>query len=327
MKRYEVLPKSVTHKSDNSYLIDFGQEIIGTIALNVNSGNNASIILEYGEELDVFGNVKFRLNTGNVYQETWGLKQGSQQVSGIGMKTFRYVTIRNLPVAINTDHVRGLTIRQTFEDGESSFTSSNMVLNDLYNMAKYTCKITNQDVYVDTQSRERKPYEGDALITAMNSYGFSAASTSALYSANYLLENTTWPAEYSLYNIILVYENYMYTGDTRNLEMAYQKLKNKTMEKYYNASVGLVGNVINPVLQGQKIMVDWPESELDGYKKQESYYNTVLNAVCVGGYESMAEIANVLGYSEDATYYKNLAETIRNNMITKLYNNNFSESH
>lgn len=325
MKRYKVVPQSVTKKSDGSYLVDLGKEIVGSIALHVDSDVSTRITLEYGEELGEDGNAKYQMNTGNVYQEFWTLKAGEQQISGIGMKAFRYVTIRNLPFEIDTENVTGLSIRQEFDEGASSFSSSNQVLNDLYEMAKYTCKVTLQDVYVDTQSRERCPYEGDALITAMNNYSFSAASSSAAYSAEYLLDNTTWPAEYSLYNIILVYENYMHTGDIRKLETCYQNLKEKTLEQYYDASMGLMTEITSPTVEGQKIMVDWPASERDGYQVEDAYYNTVFNAVCVGGYESMALIAQVLDYMEESAYYQGLADSIRGNMIEKLYNSDTGE--
>ncbi|MDY5986047.1 MAG: family 78 glycoside hydrolase catalytic domain [Lachnoclostridium sp.] len=324
MKRYPVTPQSVEKQADGSWLVDFGSEIVGGIELNISSGGGA-ITLEYGEELDESGNAKYKLSTGNVYQETWTLRSGWQKVSGIGMKTFRYVTVRNCADNIGTDNIMGLTIRQEFEDEASSFSSSNNLLNELYNMMKYTSKITAQDLYVDTQNRERNPYEGDALITAMNSYSFSEASPSAKFTAEYLLDNTTWPAEYSLYNIMLIYENYMYTGDMRNLEQSYQKLKEKSLEEYFDSSVGLMGDITSPRVSNQKIMVDWPSTETDGYNKEESYYNTVFNAVCAGGYADMASIAEALGHTEESEYYKGLSDTIRQNMIKKLYNSETGE--
>lgn len=324
MKHYEVKPTSVTNVGNGIYLVDMGKEIVGSLKLNL-SGNKETITLEYGEELQEDGSVKYKLNTGNQYQEKWVLKTGNQSVVGIGMKTYRYVMIRGCRTRIGVDNVRGLQLRQEFDDEASGFSSSNGTLNDVYELSKYTSKISNQDVYVDTQSRERRPYEGDALIGAMTSYSYSATSTLAGYSAKYLLLHTTWPAEYSLYNIMLVYENYMYTGDRRELATEYQLLKNKTLEQYYDSNMGLMKEVSGSNIAGQKIMVDWPTSEREGYETDKAYYNTVFNAVCVGGYEDMAKIADALGYTGEAGYYRGLANTIRNNMIQKLYNANTGE--
>ena len=318
MKRYEVQPASVTAVGNGTYLVDMGKEIVGSLKLALNAGKGM-ITLEYGEELQQDGSVKYKMNTGNQYQEKWTLRAGTQSASGIGMKTFRYVMIRGCSASLGVDNVRGLELRQAFDDDASSFSSSNSTLNDVYEFSKHTSKVTNQDLYVDTQNRERGAYEGDALITAMTSYSYSASSTLAGYSAKYLLTHTTWPAEYSLYNIMMVYENYMYTGDKRELESNYQLLKQKTLEQYYDPSVGLMKKVSGSNVKDQQIMVDWPASERDGYEISKSYYNTVFNAVCVGGYEDMAKIALALGYAGEAEHYQGLADTIRANMIQKLY--------
>lgn len=319
VKRYMVEAQSVNRKADGSYLVDLGEEIVGSIELS-GTLQGSTITLEYGEQLDTAGNAKYRMNTGNCYQEQWRLKSGNQRISGIGMKTFRYVTIRNYRGNLSLNNVKGLAIRQEFGEDSSSFVSSNDYLNRLYSMMKYTSKMTTQDLYVDTQNRERRAYEGDALITAMTSYSFSAASPAAKFSAEYLLDNTTWPAEYSHYNIMLIYENYMYTGDIRDLEKSYQKLKGKTLEQHFDSSMGLMKEIAGADVAGQRIMVDWPASETDNYNITDSYYNTVFNAVCVGGYESMAKIAEELGYEGDRNYYQGLSDTIRSNMISKLYN-------
>lgn len=319
MKRYEVQPLSVTCVGNGKYLVDMGKEIVGSLQLKLNA-DGETITLEYGEELQKDGSVKYKMNTGNQYQEKWSLLSGTQSISGIGMKTFRYVMISGCDNQLDTEHVRGLQLRQQFDDDVSSFVSSNSTLNDVYELSKYSSKISNQDLYVDTQNRERGPYEGDALISALTSYSFSESSTLAGYSAKYLLTHTTWPAEYSLYNIMMVYENYMYTGDKRELEEAYQLLKNKTLEQYFDSSVGLMRKVTGSSVSGQQIMVDWPETERDGYAITEASYNTVFNAVCVGGYEDMSRIAAILGHTADAEHYEGLANTIRSNMIQKMYN-------
>ncbi|MBM6948824.1 family 78 glycoside hydrolase catalytic domain [Mordavella massiliensis] len=322
MKRYEVKPASIQKANGNTYIVDMGKEIIGGIRLHVNVPGTSTIELKYGEELNEDGSVKFNLNAGNTYKESWTLKAGEQSLYGIGMKTFRYVSITGLPVSINPENITGLMLRQEFDDSASEFTSSNQVLNDAYNLAKYTIKAASQDLYVDSQNRERVPYEGDSLVTSMSSYSFSAASTSAKASAEYLLnlDNTTWPAEYSLHNISLIYKNYMYTGDRRDLENSYQLLKEKTLEKYYDASVGLMKNVTNGIVDGQRVMTDWPTVELDGYKTGEVNYNTVFNAVCSGAYHDMACIAQILGYEDDRAYYQGLSDTIKSSLIEKLYN-------
>ena len=52
-----------------------------------------------------------------------------------------------------------MMLRQEFDDNASDFISTNQVLNNAYQLAKYTIKAASQDLYVDSQNRERVPYE------------------------------------------------------------------------------------------------------------------------------------------------------------------------
>ena len=114
-----------------------------------------------------------------------------------------------------------------------------------------------------------------------------------------------------MHNISLIYNNYLYTGDKRDLENSYNLLKKKTLEKYYDASVGLMKNVTNGIISNQRVMTDWPAVELDGYKTGDVNYNTVFNAVCSGAYKDMASIAEVLGYEDDSVHFQELSDTIK----------------
>ena len=313
VSRYTVEPASVTKKGDGSYVIDMGREIAGSIALKIYSSSQKGITVRYGEQLDGSGNVIYKLNTGNVYEEKWTLRTGDQEIPGTGMKTFRYVQIYSSPVPLGKANVTGLEIRKKFEDAESAFTSSSQTLNDLNALCKNTIKAGSQQLYVDTQSRERMPYEGDAFIQMMSNHSYSDDYALARHSVDYLLYNPTWPAEYGYYAVMAAWQDYLYTGDTSLLEKDYQVLKNQMGSTAISGSTGLV----QP--PAKSILVDWPAGERDGYDTDEVYYNTVLNAVCAGAYDSMASIASVLGNGQDASYYQSQADTIRNNMIQKLY--------
>ena len=172
MTRDTVPAVSVKKLGNGSYVVDLGKEIVGSLKLSVHSPSQSQITVSYGEELNEDGTVRYRMRTGNVYRELWTLKAGSQELEDIGMKTFRYVQIDNCPAALSAGMVQGMAIRQEFSEKESSFESSNGTLNDIYGMTKYTIQATNQDLYVDSQSRERSAYEGDVLINMLSGYSF-----------------------------------------------------------------------------------------------------------------------------------------------------------
>lgn len=313
MTRYEQTAVSVKKLSDNSYLVDMGKELVGSLKLNIDSPTQSRITISYGEELNADGTVKYQMRTGNIYREVWTLKAGSQELQDTGMKTFRYVQIDNCPVDLTTDMVQGMGIRQAFSEAESSFESSNTVLNDIYGMTKYTIEATNQDLYVDSQSRERTAYEGDVLINMLSSYSFEDDYSLARHSLDYVSSNPTWPAEYQLFCIMGAWQDYLYTGDSAFLEEHYDLLAGKLYDSYFDSSLGLMKR------PKKTLLIDWPYSERDGYRSDQAFYNTVFNAVCVGAYEDMASIAELLGKSSDAIDYNNRASTIRASMISRLY--------
>ena len=312
MMRYNVIPKSVKKLSEGNYLVDFGKEIVGSLGLEIDSESEQSIQVYYGEELDSDGNVRYEMGTGNNYSESWTLTQGKQKLETVNMKTFRYVQSKGR-VEITEENVTGLQIRQAFSEDASDFSSANSVLNDEYDLAKYTIKTTNQDMYVDTQSRERQNYSGDLLINMMTSFSMEADYTLAAHSLDYALNHPTWPAEYLLYSVQAAWQYYLYSGDIDFLNEHYELLK----ESVSQFSVDSTGLVKEPE---KSILVDWPKAERDGYKMSDSYYNTVLNAIYSGTCGDMRHIAETLGNTSDAEVYQNLSDTVKSNMISKLYN-------
>lgn len=78
---------------------------------------------------------------------------------------------------LSIGNITGWQVRQKTGNQELQFSSDNSILNDEYNLAKRTIENTSQDMYVDTQSRERQNYAGDTFInmmtaTSMNSNYF-----------------------------------------------------------------------------------------------------------------------------------------------------------
>ncbi|SCI59688.1 Clostridial hydrophobic W [uncultured Ruminococcus sp.] len=316
MTRYQQPAASVTRLSDGSYVVDLGKEIIGSIRLTVDSPKQQTVTLLYGEERNNDGTVKSKMRTGNVYEEQWVLKKGEQTLEGIGMKCFRYIQIKNFPAALTAEQITGLTIRQEFDDSQSSFSSSNQMLNEIYEMTKYTVKTAAQSQYVDSQSRERKTYEGDILVQMMSSFSFLDDYSLARHSLDYVVNNPTWPAEYQLFAITAAWQEYLYSGDIAFLRDHYDQLKNALYDSSYNSNLGLVHN------PGKVVMVDWPYSQRDSYEVSNTAYNTAFNAVCSAAYRDMGNIAAALGYGDDASFLKERSDVIKQNMISRLYDQN-----
>ncbi len=318
----------VKDMGDGRWFVDLGKEIVGGLHLEINSPAFQAITLHYGEEGNAeTGDVQWNMNTGNKYEETWTLKQGEQTIENIGMKTFRYIEILNVPegVTLTRSDVKGLAMRQDFSEEESAFQSSDDLLNRIYDTMKYTVKATNQDLMVDSQSRERGAYEGDLLINQMSSYSFEDDYTLSRFTMEWLITHRTWPVEYVILMAGSVWQDYLYTGNRDAMTAAYEKLKSNLVDCGADRNIvdmedGTILVTSNGISSGTNaLLVDWPASERDGYEYDAAWYNTVMNAVTYGGFTDMAKIAEELGRREDAQAYREKAEKLKAGMLKYLY--------
>lgn len=190
-------------------------------------------------------------------------------------------------------------------------------MNRLYEFSKYSIKATNQDVFVDSQARERAPYEGDLLVNSNTSYAVNSNYSLARHSNEWLIDNPTWPNDYSLFSVEMAYWDYIYTGNTDSIRENYEALKKKLTTKVENED-GPTG-LIRPTggQAGNTALIDWPTSERDGY--QESYYDVVINAEYIGIYRDMATICDALGKTVDAEAYRAKADKLQASLIKFAY--------
>ena len=318
VKRFEIpAEECIVSDEKNLVFVDFGKEFIGGVRLEIDSPESAEITVRCGEELEN-GVVKYQMRTGNCYEEKWRLKKGQNKLENIGMKTLRYVEFLNLPA--KPVRIWGSAIRQEFQEEASQFTSSSRLLNQLYDFTKYTIKATNQDLYVDSQSRERGAYEGDVLINLLSAYAVEDQYALARFSVSYLNTHRTWPAEYSLISVLMAWEDYLYTGDDALLRRDYQLLQSKIFAETFADFRGLYGRGILQAGNGNAVLVDWPHSERDGYAYDAAEYNTVLNCMTYKALCCLSKIARVLKKHDDAAQYFRRAEQMKASLISLLYN-------
>jgi hypothetical protein len=312
--RFLMPASKVVQLANGNYVVTLEKEIVGGLQLDINSSGQHQVEIRLGEDLNADGSVRSNGRGHPNYIEYWTLKPGEQYIQSLNMKNFRYVEIINSPVAITAGNVKGYALRQEFDDDAAGFHSSNSFLNELYEFTKYSIKATNQDVWTDSQARERGPYEGDAIINMASSNAFSADYSLGRHSHEYLINNQTWPQEYKLFSVEMAWTDYLYTGDKASLEKYYTKLKNK-FPGTFSADFGLVSAVYSG--NSDRVLIDWPESERDNYQLQS--YATGYNALYANACRTMAAIAEVLDNETDRVFYQNRANTVKNSMISRLY--------
>jgi len=243
---------------------------------------------------------------------------------------FRYVEIEGFEGHVSKSDIIREAVNYAFNDDASYFHCSDEIINQVWELCRYSMKATSfLGVYVDGD-RERIPYEADAIINQLSHYGSDAEYAMARYSVDYLMTHATWPTEWILQAAIMAWNDYMYTGDTALLEKDYDIIKARTLTALRDAN-GLISTrtgKLTPELtlscgyygSTMRDIVDWPQSgaaglgkaesgEADGYVFQD--YNTVVNAYHYRALVIMSKVAETLGRSAEAADFKAQAEKVK----------------
>ncbi len=343
------LAEKILRKKDGSYFLDFGKAAFAQLKFTLTSLVTDSIWIEAAEALESpqtilrnSGNIRYskqglRVKKGtHQYTLTWptNVKRNSRNPilmpDAIGeVFPFRYLSILNFKGTIDKNNITRKMIYYPFDDQASHFHSSDSVLNQVWDLCKYSIKATSFSGYYVDGDRERVPYEADALINQLSHYAVDAEFSMARRSMAFLLFHPTWPTEWSLQNVLLAWNDYLYTGNDAFLKMYYTELQKKILIPLA-AKNGLISTTAKKQeddflesihmmkdfdgKHGLKDIVDWPQKgsfigdekeyggETDGFVYTD--YNSVVNAFYYRTLLLMQKIALVLNKEADANSYQ-----------------------
>lgn len=327
---------AVSPLPDGGAVLDFGGVQLGGVRVRAQGVQPLELDIRYGEVRHDDGSVKYRLNTSNVYEDRWHIKgspDGPESRRGAdnaletwGIRVFRYV---ELHAANDSD----LNVTELLDSGrlevessalvypkttdEASFRSSNQMLNDIWSLCARTIDACNGSIYADSWTRERAPYEADAWIQQQCHFALDDAPTLARYTVDYLIANRTWPTEWPMYLILAVYDWWMHTGDSSQVSAEYARLKTLLPQRFWNDDFGLIVKDPGKSSQTDGDLVDWPQSERDGFVFGR--VNTVINALASQTYADMAVLARIVGEDDDAELFDTRSQRIRKVLNTWLY--------
>jgi len=348
-------PVSVKALSDNLSFIDFGRASFGRLKLTVTSDKETdTVIVRLGElatggrvERRPGGTIRFseyklplsagthtytvkirpdRRNTDNSANESGVVPMLMPSYTG-EVTPFRYCEIENCPTP---KHIVRQTVHYPFNDNAASFRSSNDILNQVWELCKYSIKATSfTGVYIDGD-RERIPYEGDAFINMLCHYGVDREYAIGRYSTEYMIWHPTWPTDEMLMLVQAGYLDYLYTGNKVSLERCYEDWKNKTMMalKCDNGLISTRTGKVTPEFRklihyrGNNIrdLVDWPQAGgFGGVMGEDDHfdftdYNTVVNALHYKALQAVSLMAAALGKDDESKYYRSEAERVARQM-------------
>jgi len=251
---------------------------------------------------------------------------------------FRYAEIEGAQEAITADDLVQLAYHTYWNDKAGGFKSSNNILNQVWDLCKYSIKATTfNGLYVDGE-RERIPYEADAYLNQLSHYTTDREYAMARRTIEYFMEHPTWPTEWQQHVALLFYADYMYTGNTELIKKYYDTLKHKTLIELSNEDGLITSTKVTPEFMyklGFKEgyakpltdIVDWPSAgwggdpknlgERDGYVLKP--YNTVVNAFFHENMKIMAEFAKVLGKTQDAMDFESRAAKVKKALNDQMF--------
>ncbi|WP_295124790.1 alpha-L-rhamnosidase C-terminal domain-containing protein [uncultured Chitinophaga sp.] len=338
--------------TDTLLLADFGKAAFGQLKLRLTgTGASDTVDVHLGEAMLPNGTVN-RAPGGTIRYQLYRIplragthtyqvrirpdarntgRQAIKMPAYIGeVLPFRYCEIRNYKEKLPATDIVRASVNYPFDDNAASFTSSDSILNQVWEMSKYSMKATSfAGIFVDGD-RERIPYEADAYINQLGYYTTAREYTIARASHEYLLHHATWPTEWILQSVLMAYNDFLYTGDSRSARHYYNDLKAKLLMKLEmpNGLISTRTGKQDSVLMKEihfnggnlRDIVDWPHTgilglaanqggETDGFGFKD--YNAVVNAYYYKALRDMQHIAGVLGKQEDLQLLKKKADGVR----------------
>ena len=235
---------------------------------------------------------------------------------------FRYAEIEGFQGSLTAEDFEQLRHRTYWEDHASDFKSDNDILNQVWDLCKYSIKATTfNGLYVDGD-RERIPYEADAYLNQLSHYTTDREYAMARRTIEYFMEHPTWPTEWQQHVALLIYSDYIYTGNTELIERYYEDLKHKTLFELSNEEglitstkvtedfmykLGFKPGYNKPLTD----IVDWPSANFQGSGNRGERdgfvfkpYNTVINAFFYENMKIMVEFAQILGKTQEVLEFQ-----------------------
>lgn len=358
-----IRPQSILKTAPNNYLVDFGKDAFGTLELNYSSSKPDTIIVRLGEKL--IGKSIDRKPGGTIrYSEMKLFVQPDRNMYTLKLKPdvrntlkdkavllsdsfdvitpFRYCELENYRSELSMEDIGQKAYFGYFENTESSFVSSDTILNQIWDLCKYSMKATSSTgLYIDGD-RERIPYEADAYINQLSHYAVDREYAMAKQTIEWFMKKPTWPTEWLLHTAMLVQQDYLYTGDTELLKKYYDLLKKKSLmalcredglisTKSRNHTGKLMMEIgFADTTQRMRDIVDWPDGKMasavpeslqkgerDGYDMVA--VNTVVNCFFYRNMQIMAEFAGLLNKPDDRAEFELMAAKVKKAINEKLF--------
>jgi len=161
----DVLEPLSIGKTQDGWLVDMGQNMVGWIRIAVNGRQGDTIVLRHAEVLDKHGKMYYtNLRTAKA-TNAYILKGGGEEIfePHFTFQGFRYVMVSGYPGELTPEKIRGMVIHSDMEPA-GTFECSEPLINQLQHNIVWGLKGNFLDVPTDCPQRdERLGWTGDAL--------------------------------------------------------------------------------------------------------------------------------------------------------------------
>jgi len=275
-------PERVVKKGPGHYFIDFGTELSGETAFLVSGTTGHEVEIRHGEETDGPDSVRYEMRCNCTYQEFCTLSgREDELLTFYDYKGFRYVEVLNWPEALTEDRVWAHERHYPFPEDAASFTCSNPLLNDVWELCRNGVRVGTIDTYLDCPTREKGGFMGDGFVTGISHLILTGdarilrkflcdVANTRCYSPGLLSTAPNYVngelAEYSMLWPVLLEYYYNWTGDL-DFVREMMPVLDGLLEYYgsYENEDGLLQDVFSHTTKRYSVLVDWPANLRDDY--------------------------------------------------------------
>lgn len=318
----EVKPKEILKKEKKSMIFDFGQEVTGYLQLKLSGTKKGDdLIIYFSEAINDQGDVDWQRTL--FQRDRIGLANNSTVFEAFQRRAFRYIELVPINTSFEEIDIESLSILSPGYPvvDKGSFESSSSLLNEIYQVGKYTLRLAMQDRFEDSLTRERGQYVGDTRIDALvNYYTFSdfylikKALREFARSSNGDFVKAVYPSclkfiipDYSLLFITALKEYFLYSGDINLVKELYP-----TVKQQLDLFEGLVDQ--NGLIAKKDWWIFIDHAVMSNRNKIVS-----LNMFYFKALKDAEELASFLGKEQDRNYFKDRAEKVKKAVNDKFW--------
>ena len=312
-------------KREEGWLVDMGQNMVGWIRIKASGNKGDMITLRHAEVLDKEGQMYYDNLRAAKATDTYYLSGGGPEVfePHFTFQGFRFVMISGYPGELTPDKIKGMVIYSAMEPA-GTFICSDTLINQLQHNIVWGLKGNFLDVPTDCPQRdERLGWTGDAQVFAptacfnMNAATFytkwlkdMAADQDKDGSIPHVIPNilghggaTGWADAC----VMIPWDLYLDYDDVSVLENQYESMKKWIGYMQTRAGEDLIWD-------GDPHFGDWLSFASTRSDYMGAYTDKDLIATAYYSYSSsiVSKVASILGHEEEATYYRQLSESIKN---------------